>query len=70
VVSLVGDGGMSAQWPALPMAVEQGLPVVFVVMNNRAHGAAVLELGITWADSSGVSHWKHAVPPRTEQVAG
>ena len=38
VVALVGDGGMSAQLPALPMAVERGLPVVFVVMNNRAHG--------------------------------
>ncbi|MFS8204153.1 thiamine pyrophosphate-binding protein [Streptomyces sp. CWNU-52B] len=38
VVALVGDGGMSAQLPAVPMAVEQGLPVVFVVMNNRAHG--------------------------------
>ncbi|MFL6072407.1 MAG: thiamine pyrophosphate-binding protein [Mycobacteriales bacterium] len=38
VVALVGDGGMSAQLPALPLAVEQGLPVVFVVMNNRAHG--------------------------------
>jgi acetolactate synthase-1/2/3 large subunit len=38
VVALVGDGGMSAQWPALPMAVEQGLPVIFLVMNNRAHG--------------------------------
>jgi acetolactate synthase-1/2/3 large subunit len=38
VVALVGDGGMSAQWPALPMAVEQGQPVIFVVMNNRAHG--------------------------------
>ncbi len=38
VVALVGDGGMSAQLPALPMAVEQGLPVLFVVMNNRAHG--------------------------------
>ena len=38
VVALVGDGGMSAQWPALPMAVEQELPVIFVVMNNRAHG--------------------------------
>jgi acetolactate synthase-1/2/3 large subunit len=38
VVALVGDGGMSAQLPALPMAVEQGLPVIFVVMNNRAHG--------------------------------
>jgi acetolactate synthase I/II/III large subunit len=38
VVALVGDGGMSAQLPAVPMAVERGLPVIFVVMNNRAHG--------------------------------
>ncbi|MBO0870087.1 MAG: thiamine pyrophosphate-binding protein [Micromonosporaceae bacterium] len=38
VVALIGDGGMSAQLPAVPMAVEQGQPVVFVVMNNRAHG--------------------------------
>jgi acetolactate synthase-1/2/3 large subunit len=38
VVALVGDGGMSAQLPAVPMAVEQGLPVIFVVMNNLAHG--------------------------------
>jgi len=38
VVALVGDGGMSAQLPAVPMAVEQGLPVLFVVMNNNAHG--------------------------------
>ena len=38
VVALVGDGGMSAALPALPLAVERGLPVLFVVMNNRAHG--------------------------------
>ena len=38
VVALIGDGGMSAQLPALPMAVERGLPVIFLVMNNRAHG--------------------------------
>ncbi|MGW5155582.1 thiamine pyrophosphate-binding protein [Nonomuraea wenchangensis] len=38
VVALIGDGGMSAQLPALPLAVEQGAPVVFVVMNNRSHG--------------------------------
>ncbi|GAA4811757.1 thiamine pyrophosphate-binding protein [Streptomyces ziwulingensis] len=38
VVALIGDGGMSAQLPAVPMAVEQGAPVLFVVMNNRAHG--------------------------------
>ena len=29
---------MGAQLPAIPMAVEQGLPVIFLVMNNRAHG--------------------------------
>ncbi|MCT9079542.1 thiamine pyrophosphate-binding protein [Streptomyces fulvoviolaceus] len=38
VVALIGDGGMSAQLPAVPMAVEQSAPVIFVVMNNRAHG--------------------------------
>ena len=38
VVALIGDGGMSAQLPALPMAAERGLPVIFLVMNNRAHG--------------------------------
>jgi len=38
VVALIGDGGMSAQLPAIPLAVEQGLPVIFLVMNNRAHG--------------------------------
>ena len=38
VVALVGDGGMSAQLPAVPLAVERDLPVIFLVMNNRAHG--------------------------------
>ncbi|WP_206060901.1 thiamine pyrophosphate-binding protein [Nonomuraea basaltis] len=38
VIALIGDGGMSAQLPAVPLAVEQGAPVVFVVMNNRSHG--------------------------------
>ena len=38
VVALVGDGGMSAQLTAIPTAAERGLPVTFVVMNNRAHG--------------------------------
>jgi acetolactate synthase-1/2/3 large subunit len=38
VLALIGDGGMSAQLPAIPMAVERGLPVIFLVMNNRAHG--------------------------------
>lgn len=38
VVALVGDGGLSAQLSAIPTAVERDLPVIFVVMNNRAHG--------------------------------
>jgi acetolactate synthase-1/2/3 large subunit len=38
VVALIGDGGMGAQLPAVPMAVEQDAPVLFVVMNNRSHG--------------------------------
>ncbi|SNT48417.1 acetolactate synthase-1/2/3 large subunit [Asanoa hainanensis] len=38
VVALIGDGGMGAQLPAVPMAVEQNAPVLFVVMNNRSHG--------------------------------
>ncbi|MFI7149352.1 thiamine pyrophosphate-binding protein [Nonomuraea sp. NPDC050022] len=38
VVALIGDGGMGAQLPAVPLAVELGAPVIFVVMNNRSHG--------------------------------
>ncbi|WP_327583684.1 thiamine pyrophosphate-binding protein [Nonomuraea sp. NBC_00507] len=38
VIALIGDGGMSAQLPAVPLAVEQGAAVIFVVMNNRSHG--------------------------------
>ncbi|HUR01850.1 MAG TPA: thiamine pyrophosphate-binding protein [Nonomuraea sp.] len=38
VVALIGDGGMGAQLPAVPLAVEAGAPVIFVVMNNRSHG--------------------------------
>lgn len=38
VIALIGDGAMSSQLPVLPTAVEQGIPVVWVVMNNAAHG--------------------------------
>jgi acetolactate synthase-1/2/3 large subunit len=51
VVALIGDGGMSAQLPALPMAVERGLPVIFLVMNNRAHGT-ISDLQSTFFGSS------------------
>ena len=38
VIALVGDGAMSSQLPVLPTAVEQGVSVVWLVMNNAAHG--------------------------------
>jgi len=53
VVALIGDGGMSAQLPALPMAVERGLPVIFVVMNNRAHGTIADLQAANYGDSYG-----------------
>ena len=53
VVALAGDGGMSAQLPAIPMSVEQGLPVLFVVMNNRAHGTIADLQGSSFGTSYG-----------------
>ena len=38
VIALVGDGAMSSQLPVIPTAVEQGIAVIWLVMNNAAHG--------------------------------
>lgn len=38
VVALVGDGAMSSQLSAVVTAVEQGIDVIWVVMNNSAFG--------------------------------
>jgi acetolactate synthase-1/2/3 large subunit len=38
VISLVGDGGFGQNPAALATAVEQGLPVIWLVMNNNAYG--------------------------------
>jgi acetolactate synthase-1/2/3 large subunit len=38
VVALIGDGAMSNQLSAIPSAVEHGIDVVWVVMNNSAFG--------------------------------
>ena len=38
VIALVGDGAMSSQLSVIPTAVEQNVSVVWVVMNNGAHG--------------------------------
>ena len=39
VVAVVGDGVFQFGMPALWTAVDRALPVVFVVVNNRAYGA-------------------------------
>ena len=38
VVALIGDGAMGSQLSVVPTAVEQGLKVIWVVMNNCAFG--------------------------------
>jgi acetolactate synthase-1/2/3 large subunit len=38
VLSLVGDGGFGQNPAALATAVERGLPVIWLVMNNNAYG--------------------------------
>lgn len=38
VVALIGDGAMSSQMSAVATAVEQGIEVIWVVMNNSAFG--------------------------------
>jgi acetolactate synthase-1/2/3 large subunit len=38
VITLVGDGGFGANPTVMATAVEQNIPVVWVVMNNRAFG--------------------------------
>jgi len=38
VISLVGDGGFGQNPSALATAVEQNLPVIWLVMNNNAYG--------------------------------
>jgi acetolactate synthase I/II/III large subunit len=53
VIALVGDGGMSAALPAVPLAVERGLPVIFVVMNNRAHGTIADLQAVNFGNSYG-----------------
>ncbi len=53
VIALIGDGGMSAQLPAVPTAVEQGLPVIWIVMNNRAHGTIADLMRSNYGNSHG-----------------
>jgi acetolactate synthase-1/2/3 large subunit len=51
VITLVGDGGFGANPTVLATAVEQHIPVVWVVMNNSAFGTIA---GLT------ASHYPHA----------
>jgi acetolactate synthase-1/2/3 large subunit len=61
VVALIGDGAMSSQLSVLPTAVEQGVAVVWVVMNNSAFGTIAdleqshfgVQYGTVFRDPSG-----------------
>lgn len=72
VVSLVGDGGFGQNPAALATAVEQGLPIVWVVMNNNAFGTIAglqqahfgLTLGTVFP--SGGKGWKEIRPDYAE----
>ena len=69
VVALIGDGGMSAQLAALPTCVERDLPVLFVVMNNAAHGTiADLQAG-HYGESYGCEFTDRAGRPYTPDFA-
>jgi len=64
VVAMIGDGAMASQLPALPTAVEQGLAVVWVVMNNSAFGTIAdleqshfgVQYGTVFRDPSGAPY--------------
>ncbi|HET9139047.1 thiamine pyrophosphate-binding protein [Actinophytocola sp.] len=70
VLALVGDGGMSAQLPAVPMAVEQGLPVIFLVMNNRAHGTIADLQAASFGRSYGCEFQDPSGAPYSPDFAG
>jgi acetolactate synthase-1/2/3 large subunit len=69
VVALVGDGGMSAQLSALPTAVERDLPVVFVVMNNAAHGTIADLQASSYGESYGCEFLDRAGRPYSPDFA-
>jgi len=50
VVCLAGDGGVQFTWPELGLAVEERLPVILIVWNNRGYG----EIG-RYMDAAGVT---------------
>jgi acetolactate synthase-1/2/3 large subunit len=64
VIALVGDGAMSSQLAVLPTAVEQGIPVIWLVMNNAAHGTIAdlqmnhygVQYGTTFKEQSGTPY--------------
>lgn len=64
VVALIGDGAMSSQLSVLPTAVEQGIEVIWVVMNNSAYGTIAdlekshygVQYGTVFKDPEGKSY--------------
>jgi acetolactate synthase I/II/III large subunit len=64
VVALIGDGAMSSQLSAVPTAVERGVAVVWLVMNNSAFGTIAdlenqhfgVQYGTVFRDPSGAPY--------------
>lgn len=70
VIALVGDGAMSSQLPVLPTAVEQGIAVVWLVMNNSAHGT-IADLQLSHYGTQHGTTFKHEDgAPYTPDFAG
>ena len=74
VLSLVGDGGFGQNPAALATAVEQSLPIIWLVMNNNAYGTiAGLQLahfGLTHGTvfPANEAGW-HALKPNYAEIA-
>ena len=68
-VSLVGDGGFSANPSVVATAMEADLPVVWLVMDNAAFGtiAGLEEMHYGW--SFGCLFERHGKPYRTDYAA-
>jgi len=66
----VGDGAMSSQLSVLPTAVEQGIAVVWLVMNNSAHGT-IADLQMSHYEvQHGTTFQRQGGTPYTPDFAG
>lgn len=65
VVALMGDGGAQFTLPEIGVAVDENLPVLFVIWNN----AAFLEIANTMQSAGITATGCHPSPPNFEHVA-